>query len=144
MARKQAEEWEENEEHGKMNSNEYIQNALKTESNDFEAITARLSDHKTIRILHAAKGLVTEAGEIEDALKKHVFYGKELDTVNLKEEMGDIFWYLAILADALGEQSFEAIMETNIAKLKARYGEKFTAEKAVKRNLDVERVILEA
>jgi hypothetical protein len=37
----------------------------------------------------------------------------------------------------------EKILDTNIAKLKARYGDKFSSEKAIKRNLELERTILE-
>ena len=37
----------------------------------------------------------------------------------------------------------EEIMQRNIEKLKARYPEKFTQEKALSRNLDAERNILE-
>ncbi|MCB0357936.1 MAG: nucleoside triphosphate pyrophosphohydrolase family protein, partial [Bdellovibrionales bacterium] len=95
-----------------------------------------------IRLLHGAIGLATEAGEFLDALKKHIYYGRELDRVNLAEELGDIFWYCAIIADELNVP-FAKIMETNIEKLKARYGEKFTEEKAENRNLTVEREILE-
>src|SRR5688572_3169372 len=104
-----------------MDSKEYVKNALRTESGDMVKIGERLSEPKNIRLLHGAIGLATEAGEIQDALKKHVFYGKPLDLVNIAEEMGDLFWYLAILSDTIGEP-FQKIMETNIAKLKARYG----------------------
>lgn len=126
-----------------MNTKDYVKNAIKTESNDFDAIAARLADPSKIRILHSLIGLATEVGELQDAVKKHVFYGKPLDTVNLAEEMGDVFWYLAILSDALGAP-FEGIMEKNIAKLKARYGDKFTETAALNRDLDTERKILEA
>lgn len=126
-----------------MNSKEYIQNAICTESTDFSAMNERLSTDGTKRLLHAGIGLSTEAGEFLDALKKHIFYGKELDRVNLKEEMGDLFWYLAIACDELGVE-FEPLMETNIAKLKARYGEKFSEHKAENRDLDTERTILES
>lgn len=125
-----------------MNNKEYVQNALVTESNNFEAISSRMADPKNIRLLHAALGLSTEAGEIQDQLKKSIFYGKSLDTVNLVEEAGDIMWFLAILADALGT-SFEEIQEKNIAKLKARYGAKFSEAAALTRDLDTERAILE-
>ena len=101
----------------------------------------RLMDDGTKRLLHAGIGLSTEAGEFLDALKKHIFYGKELDKVNLAEEMGDMFWYMAIVADELGFE-FEEVMEKNISKLKARYGEKFTEEKAENRDLNTERDIL--
>lgn len=126
-----------------MNNKEYVKNALVTESNNFEAIGSRISSPENIRLLHAAIGLATEAGEIQDQIKKAVFYGKTMDKVNLSEEMGDIFWYMAIMADTLGV-SFEEIQEKNIAKLKARYGSKFTESAALNRDLDIERKVLEA
>ncbi len=125
-----------------MNSNEYIKNAIRTESVDFKAIEGRLCEKSNIRLLHASMGLSTEAGEFLDSMKKHLFYGKPLDKINLAEELGDLFWYCAIVADELGV-SFEEVMERNIEKLKARYGERFNEEKAENRNLKVEREILE-
>lgn len=120
----------------------YIKAAVSTESNDFQEIWARLEKPKIIRILHAGMGLSTESGELLDALKKYIYYGKKLDEVNLQEEMGDIFWYCAILADALGV-SFTEVMLKNLAKLKARYPKKFRNQDALMRNLDLERKILE-
>lgn len=125
-----------------MNSKQYIKDATRTESTNFAAMNERLNDDGLKRLLHAGIGLSTEAGEFLDALKKHIFYGKELDKVNLAEEMGDLFWYMAIVADELGFE-FEEVMENNIAKLKARYGEKFTEEAAEKRDLNREREILD-
>lgn len=125
-----------------MDSKKYVENALKTESANFEAIAQRLGTPENIRLLHAAIGLATEAGEIQDQLKKAIFYGKTLDKVNLEEELGDLFWYIAIMSDALGV-SFESIMDKNIAKLKARYGDKFSETAALERNLIAEREILE-
>ncbi len=125
-----------------MNSNQYINDAIKTESTDFSAMNQRLNDDGLKRLLHAGIGLSTEAGEFLDALKKHIFYGKDLDKVNLSEEIGDLFWYLAIASDELGI-NFESVMERNIAKLKARYGEKFSETKAETRDLNTERNILE-
>lgn len=124
-----------------MTPTEYIENVLKTES------VVRLSNETlgrqlNSRILHGAMGACTEGGELLDACKKHVFYGRELDKVNIKEEIGDVLWYIAILCDELG-LTFEEVMDTNIAKLKARYGEKFSAEKAENRDLEKERAILE-
>ena len=105
-------------------------------------MAGRLKDPKTLKILHSLVGLATETGEIQDQLKKHVFYGRPLDLVNIEEEMGDLFWYLAVLSDALGVP-FERIWEKNIAKLKARYGDKFNQEGEINRNLEKERKILE-
>lgn len=125
-----------------MNSRTYIKDAIKTESTNFIAMNERLSDDGLKRLLHAGIGLSTESGEFLDALKKHIFYGKELDKVNLAEEMGDLFWYMAIVADELGFE-FEDVMTRNITKLKARYGEKFSEEKAENRDLQTERKILD-
>jgi NTP pyrophosphatase (non-canonical NTP hydrolase) len=93
-------------------------------------------------ILHAAIGIATEAGELLDPFKKCMFYGKPLDFVNLDEEVGDILWYIAIYAEARGT-SILALAERNNRKLKVRYPEKFSTEKAVKRNLGEERQALE-
>jgi NTP pyrophosphatase (non-canonical NTP hydrolase) len=125
-----------------MNSAEYIKDAIKTESREFSSMDQRLNDDGLKRLLHAGIGLSTESGEFLDALKKHIFYGKELDRVNLAEEIGDLFWYLAIASDEL-KIDFESVMAKNIEKLKARYGEKFSETKAENRNLNVERTILE-
>lgn len=126
-----------------MNPKEYVKHAVVTESNNYAEIGGRLAETQSIRLLHAAIGLCTEAGEIQDALKKSLFYGKPLDTVNLKEEIGDIMWYVALACDALGADLGE-IMGTNIAKLKARFGDKFTAHAALNRDLETERKILES
>lgn len=125
-----------------MNTQDYVKNAVRTESTDFDKIAERLSQQGNIRLLHGAIGLATEAGEFLDALKKHIYYGRNLDRVNLAEELGDLFWYCAIIADEL-QVPFATIMEKNIEKLKARYGEKFSEEKAEKRDLQAERQILE-
>lgn len=95
-----------------------------------------------LNLLHAAMGISTESGELMDAFKRKIFYGKDLDVVNVKEEIGDLMWYVAILLREL-DLDFEDLLQTNIDKLKARYPEKFTEENALNRDLDKERQILE-
>ena len=68
-----------------MQDKQFIEDAIRTESPNFF--------QPNVRILHAAIGCVTESGELLDALKKQIFYGRELDVVNVKEEAGDILWY---------------------------------------------------
>lgn len=46
-------------------------------------------------ILHMFLGVNTEIGEVLDVFKKNLAYGKEIDRVNLEEEIGDICWYFA-------------------------------------------------
>lgn len=98
---------------------------------------------KVIRLMHAALGLATESAEILEALYKYIFETSTLDNINLIEEGGDQFWYLAILSDAL-MTSFEDMQDRNIRKLKARYGDKFSEQAATERKLEVERKELEA
>jgi NTP pyrophosphatase (non-canonical NTP hydrolase) len=163
---------------------------------------------------HATIGMITEAGEFADAVKRHTVYGKELDVVNLIEEVGDNLWYANLLAhlegydlakdcrskvteggvelvtmfdllvglsgaavacaacvemgETLGSiqdlpAMFQRYMGTlqlicdrwvftmedaadrNIAKLAKRYPDKvFTPERALNRDLDAERAVLEA
>lgn len=122
--------------------NGYVKDAITTESIDFLGISERLHSIRTIRLLHATMGLATEAGEALDVLKKHIFYNRVLDVPNLQEELGDIFWYAAILADAC-DFTFEDTMEKNVAKLKARYPRRFSERDAAIRDLELERRIIE-
>lgn len=120
----------------------YQQLAQLTENMDFASILERLTAPRTIRLVHAAQGLSTEVGEFTDVLKKWVFYGRPVDEVNLEEELGDLMWYVAEAANALGAD-LGKIMATNIEKLRARYPDKFTEFDAQNRNLAKEREILE-
>lgn len=120
-----------------MTPDEYVQLAIRTESRPNEEMQLRVSEQTILRVLHGSMGLVTEAGELMDSLKRLIYYGKSLDTVNLIEELGDILWYVAIITDQLGI-SLETVMEKNIAKLKKRYPDKFDKEKAITRDLDAE------
>ncbi len=122
-----------------MKPEDYIKNALRTEPQEYPF---KGTHEVTPRIEHGAIGIVTEAGEIMDAVKTNKYYGRELDKVNLIEEMGDVMWYLAILCDELGV-SFEDVWEKNINKLKKRFPEKYTSDKANNRNLKEERKELE-
>lgn len=92
--------------------------------------------------MHMALGLVTEAGEFADVYKKALAYNKEIDYVNLKEEIGDILWYISNFCNMLG-WSLSDVMDLNIKKLETRYPEKFTDDLAINRDLDAERDILE-
>jgi NTP pyrophosphatase (non-canonical NTP hydrolase) len=92
--------------------------------------------------LHMIIGMQTEVAEIADVYKKHIAYKKPIDYVNIKEELGDTMWYIANLCNIHG-WDLRDILDTNIAKLEARYSDKFSEEQALNRNLNIEREILE-
>lgn len=101
-----------------------------------------LTGAKMTRVLHGAIGKFTESGEVIAALLAVLEDGKELDVVNVGEEIADGAWYDAILCDAL-DLDMEALLARVVAKLKARYPGKFTQEAALNRDLGTERAILE-
>lgn len=125
-----------------MNFEEYIKGVVRTENTDYKGIRERMSSVTSIRALHGSIGITTEAGELLDAVKKYIFYGRELDVVNIKEEIGDLMYYSALLADEFGF-NLNLILQNNIEKLRARYPEKFTEDSAINRDLGKEREILE-
>lgn len=125
-----------------MNNCEYVKNALKTESMDFLKIKNRLGSNKTIRLLHVAMGMATEAAEFLDAIKKYVFYGKPLDKVNLVEEIGDSLWYIAIALDEMNVD-METVQISNIEKLQKRYAGKFQERNAIHRDVYEEHITID-
>lgn len=71
-------------------------------------------------LLHMAIGVSGEAGELLDAVKKHVIYDKPLDVENCVEEIGDKLFYMQGLLNNLGI-TWEQVMEHNQRKLGKRY-----------------------
>jgi NTP pyrophosphatase (non-canonical NTP hydrolase) len=119
----------------------YLEESQATENKDYEIIASRTQDPITIQLLHACMGLSTEVGELTDNLKKYIFYGSKLNSVNAVEELGDIMWYIALACRSL-DTNFETICEKNINKLKIRYPEKFTEHAALNRDLVAENKLL--
>ena len=104
-------------------------------ANDYQRMAMRTSgvyDDNLAMIRNAVYGLNGEAGEIIDLLKKHEFQGHDLPDERLIEELGDLLWYCALLADALGVE-LEDVMRRNIEKLKARYPDGFDKDRSINR-----------
>lgn len=95
-----------------------------------------------IELLHHAIGMMTEAGEVLDAVFSSIVANEPLDKANLLEELGDSNWYQAGI-HRLMDSSFEQVNETVIKKLEVRFPEKFTREDAMNRDLDAERKVLD-
>lgn len=45
---------------------------------------------------HSRLGIITKLAELLDIEKKAVYYGKKFDIDHIKEELGDLCWYLAL------------------------------------------------
>jgi NTP pyrophosphatase (non-canonical NTP hydrolase) len=84
-------------------------------------------------LLHMVVGVAGEAGELLDAVKKHVIYGKTLDMANVVEELGDLEFYMQGIRNAISV-SRESVLHANFNKLGQRYRDKvYTDREAVAR-----------
>lgn len=84
-------------------------------------------------LLHMSMGISGESGELLDAIKKHVIYGKDLDIENVIEELGDLEFYLQGIRNLL-ELHRETIIIINQEKLNCRYHQgTYTDEQAINR-----------
>lgn len=150
------------------------------------------------QVNHAILGMITEVGELADHYKRVWVYGKSFDRANFMEEIGDVCWYVALMAAtlkydlhttashegdypvgelklikdlawgvgnicnapatawslqgvirklqklcALHDVDFWACLGMNIAKLAKRYGDKYSDQAALVRDLIAERELLE-
>ena len=89
------------------------------------------------------EGLSITTSEILDLLKKNIFYGKDIDLEKLATFIAQIQGQIDTICMTF-KLSGPDIREKNINKLKARYGEKFSEEAAINRDLGKERKTLES
>jgi|11_taG_2_1085331.scaffolds.fasta_scaffold00158_44 NTP pyrophosphatase (non-canonical NTP hydrolase) len=74
----------------KITTENYQEFALRTLNNNYKSIAERLGTQDNVNKLHALLGIITEIQELEDAINNN-------DLPNIKEEIGDIFWFLSLL-----------------------------------------------
>ncbi|MDP9249352.1 MAG: nucleoside triphosphate pyrophosphohydrolase family protein [bacterium] len=97
-----------------MELNEYQKKALRTANYE-----------EKYKIIYPVLGLGNEAGEVMGKVKKWLRGDDGVGVLSderrqaLKEEMGDVFWYLAVLARDL-DLTLEEIADVNIKKLESR------------------------
>lgn len=94
--------------------------------------TDRTLTGRDLMAVWTALGLVGEAGEVAERVKKGVLHGHGLDVPTLAGELGDVLWYVAALA-SVAELDLDAIMARNVAKLCARYPDGFTSVDSIAR-----------
>lgn len=68
-------------------------------------------------------GLITEVGEVVDIVKKGSRKGRSIDIEHLKEEIGDVLWYLSRTATEYGIDMSE-VATNNVEKLNKRHQER--------------------
>lgn len=95
-----------------MTFEEFQQRALETATDD-----------KQLEFYHRVLGLVGEAGEIAEKVKKIIRDGdgspELLNKDDITKELGDVLWYIATIADYL-DITLEDVAQANIAKLADR------------------------
>lgn len=80
----------------------------------------------------AALGLVGEASEVSEHIKKHLGHGHPLDTLKVMSELGDVLWYMADICQLLGVD-LAAVATMNLSKLRARYPDGFSVNRSLNR-----------
>jgi len=121
----------------------HIKLILGTENNNFYV------PQKEIRLLHAIMGIVTEAAELMDIMKKHYVYNRTLDIDKLIDELGDLLYYtFQAVDDVFVEGDFKKkltkVITKNLAKLLVRYpGGEYSQDRANNRDTDAEKAAQE-
>lgn len=94
---------------------DFVKRLLKRGSDIQQTITP-----EKLNLTHLALGVAGEAGELVDAIKKYTIYNKELDVVNVIEELGDLEFFLEGVRQAIGVTR-EEVIQKNADKLSIRY-----------------------
>lgn len=97
-----------------------------TEFDDYQDATERTAIYPSgetddeqlpdIGVLYTTMGLTGEAGEVSEKVKKYIREGDEQYIEDLEDELGDVLWYTARLAEEL-DLSLSQIAEDNMMKL---------------------------
>lgn len=150
------EELLDNYEDGQLKTDVYQQGSVAEESADifwylsilFRELNLDISDNQTSieeSINTPFKTLLEflkENLKMLDVMKKKLYYNKQIDVMSFISSTFKLFTLLEKYC-SFYNTDINLILEKNILKLKARYGEKFSSEKAINRDLDLEKKILE-
>ncbi len=124
------------------------------ECGDCSWYSAEISDALQISIVPMMSGsidiptihrnMVAQTGVLMTQMQKWLFYGKGLDANKIIGAVSAILGLVSQLAKLSGS-TYEEVQQKNIAKLRARYPDKFTEELAAEENRDraAERKVLE-
>ena len=97
---------------------------MKFEEYQAEAKQTALYPNRLKNLEYPTLGLAGEAGEVANIVKKiqrdHGGMITDETRIKLKDELGDVLWYISACADELG-LTLEEIAEFNIGKLAKRH-----------------------
>lgn len=106
--------------------------------NEYQALAQRTSrkdispdDH----LLNGILGLAGETGECADLVKKCFFQDGRDIREDLKDELGDVLWYVVEAVTAMG-WTLEEVAKHNVDKLRRRYPEGFDADRSLHREVN--------
>ena len=112
----------------------------KSDFNDYQELAQRTS-RKDIspdsHLMNGLLGLAGETGECCDLAKKCLFQDGRDITEDMLDELGDVLWYVAEVASAMG-YTLQEIADHNINKLLIRYPKGFDPEKSLHRDQEAE------
>lgn len=99
---------------------------------EYQKKVERTRNFNDTELVNYSLGLVCEAGEFGDIIKKHLFQGHKLDREKVISELGDVMWYLNNICNVL-DINIEDVANKNIEKLLKRYPNGFSKEGSMNR-----------
>ena len=105
--------------------------------NEYQELAQRTSKKELTpreHLYNGILGLAGETGECADLVKKHCYQDARPIHDALLDELGDVLWYAAETAVALGV-TLDEVAQHNIEKLRRRYPEGFEADRSLHREV---------
>lgn len=100
--------------------------------NEYQEQAKRNFAGERATITNAVLGMAGEAGEIADYVKKCRYQGHKYDSEVMKEELGDLLFYVANAARICGF-TLKEVAEYNNQKLWGRYPNCFDIQRSIHR-----------
>src|SRR5690625_504947 len=101
--------------------------------NTYQKLARRTASRHPNALLNYTLGLIGEAGEVVELIKKQEFHGHIVNVGDIVKELGDVFWYVSEIASLFNIELNDVALE-NIEKLKDRYPQGFREEDSIHRS----------
>ena len=104
--------------------------------NDYQVKSKRTLNQELTKeqtVSNMIMGILGETGEVADIIKKHYYQGHDMDIEHIKEEIGDVMFYIVNLCNVL-DLDLEALLYQNHTKLMKRYPNGFNEKDSIERD----------